>query len=107
MVRGQTSVLDRKENQPMELVILCGLQASGKSTFYRAQLSGTHSLVSKDLLRNNRRPARRQIQLLILALEKGKSVVVDNTNPTVADRAELILLGRSYGATIIGYHFAE
>jgi len=47
-----------------ELVILVGLQASGKSTFYRRHLSGTHVLVSKDLLRNNRRPARRQVQLI-------------------------------------------
>ncbi len=41
------------------MAILVGLQASGKSTFYRRHLAGTHALVSKDRLRNNRRPARR------------------------------------------------
>src|SRR6185437_11025661 len=35
----------------------------------------------------------------------GRSVVVDNTNPAVADRAALIRLGQTYGATIIGYCF--
>ncbi|MGZ6374485.1 MAG: AAA family ATPase [Ktedonobacterales bacterium] len=39
------------------------------------------------------------------ALEAGQSVVVDNTNPTIADRAELIELGRRHGATVIGYSF--
>ena len=33
---------------PAELVILVGLQASGKTTFYRRRLSGTHRHVSKD-----------------------------------------------------------
>jgi predicted kinase len=44
----------------MELAILVGLQASGKSSFYRARFAATHELVSKDLLRNNSKPERRQ-----------------------------------------------
>jgi hypothetical protein len=32
-------------------------------------------------------------------------VVVDNTNPTLEDRKELITLGRLYGAETIGYFF--
>ncbi len=89
----------------MELVILIGLQGAGKSSFYRSRFASTHVLVSKDRLRNNRRPARRQRQLIEEALAAGQSVVVDNTNPTALDRAELIELGRRYQATIIGYYF--
>jgi predicted kinase len=89
----------------MELVILIGLQASGKSSFYRARFADTHDLVSKDRLRNNRNPARRQRQLVEEALAVGRSVVVDNTNPTVEERAELIALVRSFGATVVGYYF--
>jgi predicted kinase len=89
----------------MELVIFIGLQGAGKSSFYRARFAETHALVSKDRLRNNRRPGRRQRQLLEEALQAGQSVVVDNTNPTIFDRAELIELGRRYAATIIGYYF--
>jgi predicted kinase len=89
-----------------DLAVLIGLQASGKSTFYRRHLAGTHALVSKDLLRNNRRPARRQAQLVAEALSTGRSVAVDNTNPTVEVRHELVDLGRAHGATVSGYYFS-
>src|SRR5262249_40297103 len=89
----------------MEMIILIGLQGSGKSTFYRQQFAGTHVLVSKDLLRNNRKPARRQAQLIEEALQAGRSLVVDNTNPTLEDRAEPVRLGHAHGAKVIGYYF--
>jgi predicted kinase len=41
------------------------------------------------------------------ALEAGRSVVVDNTNPTIADREELIRIGRGCGAAVTGYYFAS
>ncbi len=89
----------------LELVILIGLQAVGKSTFYASHFAATHAHISKDLLRNNARPERRQTQLITEALAAGRSVVVDNTNATVAERATLIQLGRAAGAVIIGYYF--
>ena len=89
----------------MELVIFVGLQASGKSTFFRERFAATHEHVSKDLFRNNRDRNRRQAQLIEAALAKGVSVVVDNTNPTVEDRRSLIRLGRRFGAEIVGYYF--
>ena len=89
----------------MELVIFVGLQASGKSTFFRERFAATHAHVSKDLFRNNRDRNRRQAQLIEAALGKGVSVVVDNTNPTVEDRMSLIRLGRRFGAEIVGYYF--
>jgi predicted kinase len=89
----------------MELVIFIGLQASGKSTFFRKYLAATHILVSKDLMRNNKNRARRQAQLVEAALQAGLSIVVDNTNPAVEDRASLIELGNQYGARIVGYYF--
>ncbi|MEG4343891.1 AAA family ATPase [Microcoleus sp. A003_D6] len=88
----------------MELVILMGLQASGKSTFFRDYLAATHVLVSKDLMRNNKNKSRRQIQLIENALKAGHSVAVDNTNPEVLDRRPLIDIGRTYNAQIIGYY---
>ncbi|HEU5229717.1 MAG TPA: ATP-binding protein [Ktedonobacteraceae bacterium] len=89
----------------MEVVILIGLQAAGKSTFYQTHFANTHEYVSKDQLRNNRQPARRQQQLIEAALQAGRSVVVDNTNPTREEREPLIRLGHQYGAEIIGYYF--
>ena len=88
-----------------ELVIFIGLQASGKSTFFRDRFAATHTHVSKDLFRNNKNRNRRQGQLIEAALQEGKSVVVDNTNPTAEERRPLIELGRRYGAKIVGYYF--
>jgi predicted kinase len=88
-----------------ECVILIGLPAAGKSTFYRARFAGTHDHISKDLLRNNRRPERRQEQLLLESLSGGRSLVIDNTNASVAVRAPLIRTARAHGARVIGYYF--
>jgi predicted kinase len=90
---------------PPELVLFVGLQASGKSSFYRERFALAHAHVSKDILRNNKKPERRQRQLVAEALAAGKSVVVDNTNPTAAERAALIDLARAAGARVVGYYF--
>ena len=89
----------------MELVVFVGLQASGKSTFFRERFAETHQHVSKDLFPHNRNKNRRQEQLLRAALSAGRSVVVDNTNPTPEDRRPLARLGHEYGAKVIGYFF--
>lgn len=89
----------------METVILMGLQASGKSSFYQARFSKTHVHISKDLFPNAKRKETRQSRLLEEALAAGRSVVVDNTNPTKEDRARLIQTARAKGAKIIGYYF--
>jgi predicted kinase len=88
-----------------ELVIFVGLQASGKSTFFRARFAATHTHISKDLFSKNKNRNRRQAQLIEDALQEGKSVVVDNTNPTAEERRPLIELGRRYGAKMVGYYF--
>src|SRR5690349_2826072 len=87
------------------LVLLVGLQASGKSSFFHRHFGPAYVHISMDLLRNNSRPARRQLQLLSESLAAGRSVVVDNTNATAGHRAPLIALGRAFGARVIGYFF--
>jgi predicted kinase len=89
----------------MECVILIGLPAAGKTSFYRERFAGTHDHVSKDLMRQTRRPGRRQEQLIAESLSSGRSVVVDNTNASAAVRAPLIALARAHGAEIAGYYF--
>jgi predicted kinase len=90
-----------------EVIILVGLQGAGKSTFYAQRFGESYALVSKDRLRNNRRPERRQQQLIREALAAGRSVVVDNTNPSAADRETTIAIARSFNARVIGYFFAS
>ena len=89
----------------MELMVFVGLQASGKSTFFRERFAGTYQHVSKDLFPHNRNKNRRQEQLLHAALLAGRSVVVDNTNPTPEDRRPLVRLGHEHGAKVVGYFF--
>ena len=97
--------MEEEARAARELVIFVGLQASGKSTFFRERFAATHEHVSKDLFRNNKNRNRRQAQLIEASLEEGYPVVVDNTNPTVEDRRALIELGRRFGARIVGYYF--
>jgi predicted kinase len=89
----------------VDCVILIGLPGAGKTTFFRERLAATHDHVSKDALGNNRRPDRRQQQLLEESLAAGRSVVVDNTNPSAAIRAPLIATARRHGAAVVGYFF--
>jgi len=93
----------------MELCIFVGIQASGKSTFFRTHFAGTHEYVSKDVLRRSKTMNKNAKQLLLVetALQEGKSVVVDNTNPTKEDREPLIALGHRYGARVTGYFFSS
>src|ERR1043165_576173 len=88
-----------------ELIILVGLPGSGKSTYYRAHFAATHAHISKDLMPNARRRDDRQEREIAAALAEGKSVVVDNTNPSREVRAPLIALGRRHGARIVAVYF--
>ncbi len=89
----------------MELVLFIGLQGSGKSSFYRERFTATHALVSKDLWPHARNRDARQQRLIQESLAAGRSVVVDNTNPTAQARAPLIALGKAHGAHVVGYSF--
>ena len=89
----------------LECVILIGLPGAGKSSLYREKFASTHVHVSKDLLPNAAKREDRQRQLIEEALASGKSVVIDNTNPTIAERATLIAIARAHGARVIGYFF--
>jgi len=61
--------------------------------------------VSKDLMRNHRRPQRRQEELIADSLAAGRSLVVDNVNAAVEDRAPIIAAARRHGARVVGYVF--
>ena len=86
-------------------MILIGLPASGKSSFFRERFTGTHDHVSKDLMRHAARPQARQQQSIAASLARGRSVVVDNTNPSRAARAAIVGLARQHGASPVAYYF--
>jgi predicted kinase len=89
----------------VEVAILIGLQASGKTTFCRQVLAAEHVVVSKDAFPNARRRQHRQMRLINEALTKGRSVAVDNTNPSPQEWQPLIDAARAHGAVTVGYWF--
>jgi predicted kinase len=88
-----------------ECVIFVGLQASGKTTFYRERFASSHEHISKDNFPKARDREMRQTALLDQTLACGRSVVMDNTNPTPADRRGPIAVARAHGARVVGYFF--
>jgi predicted kinase len=83
----------------MEAVVFCGVQGSGKTTLYRDRFLATHVRVSMDLLRTRAREAA----FMALCLQTRQPFVVDNTNPTPAERARYVAPAREAGFRVIGY----
>jgi predicted kinase len=87
----------------LECIILIGLPGAGKTTFYRRYFATTHIHVSKDLWPHGSGRDARQRRAIDEALAAGQSVVVDNTNATIADRAAIIAAAQARGPRIVGY----
>ncbi|MDQ5867582.1 MAG: AAA family ATPase [Chloroflexota bacterium] len=85
----------------MEALIFTGLQASGKSTFYKERFFDTHVRINLDMLRTR----NRERLLLQACLAMKQPFVVDNTNPTALDRARYIELARSARFRLVAYYF--
>lgn len=85
----------------MEAIIFIGLQASGKSSFYREKFIDTHIRINLDMLRTR----HREKILLNACLEAKQPFVIDNTNPTIADRRRYIEPAKAKNFKIVGYYF--
>jgi len=85
----------------VEAVIFIGGQGSGKSTFYRETFFDTHLRINLDMLRTR----HREKLILEACIAAQQSFVVDNTNPTPADRARYIAPARAAGFRMIAYFF--
>jgi predicted kinase len=85
----------------MQAVIFIGVQATGKSTFFKERFFNTHVRISLDVLRTR----HREKMILDACLQCGQNFVVDNTNPTIDDRKRYILPAKQAKFEIIGYYF--
>ncbi len=86
-----------------QAVILIGVQATGKSTFFKQRFADTHVRLNLDMLKT--RP--REKILLEACLKSKQSFVIDNTNPTQFDRQRYIPLAKAAGFEVVGYYFAS
>lgn len=85
----------------MEIVILTGIQATGKSTFYKEKFFKSHMHINLDMLKTRTRE-----DILIDACIKAKQpFVIDNTNPSIEERKKYIEISKEAGFRIIGYYF--
>jgi predicted kinase len=85
----------------LECVIFIGIQASGKSTFYKERFFKTHMRINLDMLKTR----NRENMYLQTSIETMQRFVVDNTNPTVEERKKYIDACKNKGFRIIGYYF--
>lgn len=85
----------------MQLVLFCGIQATGKSAFYQQRFFHSHVRLSLDLLRTRHREQR----LLQVCLATQMRCVIDNTNPTRAERATYLAPAKAAGFEVVGYFF--
>jgi len=85
----------------MEAIIFCGIQATGKTTFFKEKFFKTHVRISLDLL-NTRNKELRFIETCILT---SQPFVVDNTNPSLEERAKYITIAKANKFKVTGYYF--
>jgi predicted kinase len=85
----------------MDAIILIGIQASGKSTFYKEKFFNNHIRISNDLLKTK----NREKLLIKYCFETQISLVIDNTNATKLVRAKYINILKQMNYQIKGYYF--
>jgi predicted kinase len=85
----------------MQLILFIGIQATGKSSFYKERFFRTHVRINLDMLKTRHREG-----ILFRSCLEGKTrFVVDNTNLSAADRANYILPAKTAGYEVHGYFF--
>jgi len=87
----------------MEAIIFTGIQASGKSTFYKERFYDTHLRINLDMLHSR----RAEDIILSACLWAQRPFVIDNTNPTKKERAYYIERAKGYKYKIVSYVFAS
>ena len=90
------------ETRRMQAIIFIGIQATGKSTFYKTHFYRSHVRISMDLL-NTR---NKENKFLETCFETHTQFVVDNTNPSRKEREKYIQWAKENKYEVIGYYFS-
>ena len=83
----------------MEMIIMIGLQGSGKSEYVKQHLFD-YERVNLDTLHTR----TKEQKLLNECFENGRDIVIDNTNPTKEARAKYITQAKEHGYKVTGYY---
>lgn len=86
----------------MEMILLIGIPASGKTTWCKKALPG-HIRISLDEIRGHRREI--EDQMIESEMQKGNNIVIDDTNLTKEIRQKHIFLAKRHGATVNAVFF--
>lgn len=90
----------KKEQAPRRVIILMGLPAAGKSTFYAQELAPRGiKHINLDTLRTR----NREMEQIQRYLREGVSFAIDNTNTLLEERARYIKIASAAGYRIEGY----
>ena len=91
-----------KVKEKKQIIVFIGIQASGKTTFYKSLLAPLgYGHVNLDTLHTR----YKEQELLHKYFLSSKSFVVDNTNPEMADRERYIPIAKTNGYEVIGIFF--
>ncbi|MFB0495243.1 putative kinase [Mucilaginibacter sp. OAE612] len=85
----------------MEAIIFCGIQATGKTTFFKESFFNTHMRISLDQL-NTR---NKELRFIETCFQTSHPFVIDNTNSSLEERAKYITIAKANNFKVIGYYF--
>jgi len=80
------------------MAIMIGIQASGKSSFCKSNLQEYIRINLDELNTRNKEKIA-----IMEAIQSGGDIVIDNTNPTMADREKYITIAKKHGYETVGY----
>lgn len=84
----------------MQAILFIGLQGAGKSTLYQQRFSNMYLRLNLDMLKT-----RHRLKLLVEAcLQAKQPFVIDNTNPTKAERLLYLQVAKAAGFQCVGYY---
>jgi predicted kinase len=85
----------------MEIILLIGIPASGKSTFYKETFYDTHMRINLDMLGSR----SKETVFIEACLQTKQSFVVDNINTTLKAREKYIYIAKQLSIPLVGYYF--
>ena len=85
----------------MEVILFVGLPGAGKTSLFKERFFRTRVRISLDLLRTR----QREWQFFQTCLATEQRCVIDNTNPTRADRSRYVVPAKAARFMTVGYYF--